>query len=178
MQVNAKLSELFNVTVSSLLAEEVDFSIQACGVATNISEKLVGSIPQFTYSVIHAQTNTRIHACLESPRSAGLTGMNEARSLHVLFPKGLSQSRSLPLFLCRSLARLLARSFRLPRETVLRLSPAAPLHHPTVLHPLPCRFRIENDFQRSAHHRRESISLFGGQEVPAQIANRKLRHAR
>ena len=31
--------------VSSLLPEEVDFSNQACGVTTKISEKLVGSIP-------------------------------------------------------------------------------------------------------------------------------------
>ena len=137
-------AELFNVVmVSSLLAEEVDFSIQACGVATNINEKLVCSIPQFTYSVIHAQTNTRIHACLECPPSLGLTGMNEARSLPVLFPKGprsrpphsFSVARSPALSICRAREDSLA--------TLARPSPSSN----RAAYPLPCRFRIEEFFQ-------------------------------
>ena len=110
--------------------------------------------PQFTYSVIHAQTNTRIHACLECPRSAGLTGMNERGALA---PRPLSQGPlAVSLLLCRSLACSPALSV-CRGETVLRLSPAAPLHHPPVLHPLPCRFRIEEPF-REVHITSESQS--------------------
>ena len=132
--------------------------------------------PQFTYSVIHAQTNTRIHACLECPRSAGLTGMNERGALAPRpssFPRA---SRSLALAL--SLACLLARSFRLPRGDSLATLARRPSPSSTRAASASVSFSHRRTFQRSAHHQRESISLFGGQEVPAQIANRKSRHTR
>ena len=133
---------VFNaLMVFSLLAEDVDFSIQAC--YTNICEKLVGSIPPI-YLLCDPRTNKHTHTCLSGMPSLGLTGMNEARSLHVLFPKGLAFALALSLSLARSLTRPL-----FPFAAGRQSCDSRPLIsiHPSVLHPLPCRFRIEEAFQ-------------------------------